>query len=86
MKNILVALIGSWAIVGGSMAFSADAVPDNAGKAQFGGRAAVDCSKAADPEKCQAQRKERRERFQAARKACEGKNGDDRRGLHARTV
>jgi len=79
MKKILVALISTLVLAGGSMAYAADAVPEGAPTPHKGGRAAIDCSKAADPARCEARRKERRERFEAASKACEGKEGDDRR-------
>jgi hypothetical protein len=79
MKKILVALISTGVLVGGNMAYAADAVPEAATTPHKGGRAAIDCSKAAEPAKCEARRKERRERFEAASKACEGKEGDDKR-------
>ena len=79
MKQLFVALIGTGIFVGANMAYAADAVPEAATTRHRGGRAPVDCSKAADPAKCEARRKERRERFEAASKACEGKVGDDSR-------
>lgn len=79
MKKILVALISTLVLAGGTMAYAADAGPEAAPTPRKGGRAAIDCSKVADPARCEARRQERRERFEAASKACEGKEGDDKR-------
>jgi hypothetical protein len=77
MKKLVLALISTAFLVGGTLAYAADAPPESAPMPR--GRAAVDCAKAADPAQCEARRKARRERVEAARKACEGKAGDDNR-------
>jgi hypothetical protein len=41
-----------------------------------------DCSKASAPDKCEARRKEMQERFAAAKQACVGKEGDERRACY----
>jgi len=62
---------------------AATSAPDTAAKPyRLGDRAKVDCAKAADPQKCAARRQARRERLEEARKACAGKEGDDRRACY----
>ena len=44
-----------------------------------GGKPGFDCSKAKEPEKCEEKRKEMRANVEEAKKACTGKQGDERR-------
>lgn len=48
--------------------------------ARAGHRHRFDCSKAQDPAKCEEKRQAMRARFDEAKKTCEGKQGDERRG------
>ena len=62
---------------------AATPVPDAAAKPhRHGDHKGLDCSKAADPQKCEARRQEMRERLAEAKKACAGKEGDDRRACY----
>ena len=45
-----------------------------------------DCAKAKDQEKCEARHKEMRERFADAKKACAGKDGDERRACYSEAM
>ena len=73
MKSILAAcLLAAFATVSFAQAPSGDAA-----KAPRKGR--FDCSQAKDPKACEARAEKAKAAMQQARKACEGKQGDERR-------
>lgn len=78
MKAFLSTLLGA-ALACAALAASAQAPSGEAGKGPMGGqRMMKPCSQEPDPAKCEAQRKQMRENFKAAREAC--KDNPDKRG------
>ena len=78
MNRHITSLMGALLVVGASLGYaqgpgSAGEGPGQKPRQQF------DCSKASDPARCEAQRKERRELYAKAQEACKGKTGDEQR-------
>lgn len=75
------------ALLAGSSALYAQAAPGDQGKPEGKAPAArhFDCSKAKDPKGCEERMEKMRAARDKARKACEGKSGDERRDCMEKT-
>ncbi len=80
MRNVLIILASALLLAGNALA---QTPPADAGK---GARRGVDCSKAADPKACEERRARAREAMRNAHKACEGKQGAERRECMSRQM
>lgn len=81
MNRITVSVVAAalLAFAGLSGAQESQGPAGSAGPGQAAPHSRFDCSKAKDPARCQARREEMRQKLQEAKKACEGKAGDERR-------
>ena len=87
-NNTLPAVLAALLLAGASAVHAqAPTPPADAGKGPAKGRAeARDCSKAADPKACEERRAKLRSDMQAAHKACEGKQGTERRDCMSKAM
>jgi len=69
-------IIGSLVLAASTALFAQ--APAQSGQPKDGQRGMRSCAQETDPAKCEAQRKEMRAHYMAAREACKGKEGPDR--------
>jgi len=79
MNRRITSLVGALLVAGAGLVYAQAPAP--AGEAPGGqkSRQQHDCSKAPDPARCEARRKERKELYAKAQEACKGKTGDEQR-------
>jgi hypothetical protein len=82
MNRHIISLLGALFVVGASLGYAQAQAPAGEGPGGQKPRQQHDCSKAPDPARCEARRKERKERkeiYAKAQEACKGKTGDEQR-------
>lgn len=78
MNRHITSLVGALLVAGASLVYAQAPAPAGEGPGQKP-RQQFDCSKAPDPARCEARRKERKELYAKAQEACKGKTGDEQR-------